>query len=79
MAVTPFESVWHVSLAAHKAALSRWGGTLASKRCKLLRSLEALQAGLLAEAQVARTPKRPNPKARKRAVKRLASARSADL
>lgn len=77
MATSPFESVWHLNLGEHKAALAGWRGTAASKRCKLLRSFEALLASAQA-AQVVRTPKRPNPKARKRAGKRLAKARGRD-
>ena len=99
MAVTPFESVWHVQF--YGAATKYWegievcgkgsmnggnssgkGGKDAGKRpaltCTLFQSIEALQ-NHGARNQIARTPKRPNPKARKRAANKVNGLRTKSI
>jgi hypothetical protein len=96
MAVTPFESVWHVQF--YGAATRHWvasevsvssiinkgkGGSKGGKNarmrpaltCTLFPSIEALQ-NHGARNQIARTPKRPNPKARKRAAQKVNGLRA---
>jgi len=98
MAVTPFESVWHVQF--YVAATRHWeasevsdsssiskgkgggkGGKNAGMRpaltCTLFPSIEALQ-NHGARNQIARTPKRPNPKARKRAAEKVNGLRASN-
>jgi len=75
--VTPFESVWHLHLGRFTADIAaKWSGPLSrGSRCTLFRSRGALMAHGTTK-QIARTEGRPNPKARRRARKKILAQRA---
>eukprot|EP00038_Savillea_parva_P015162 m.219035 g.219035 ORF g.219035 m.219035 type:complete len:318 (+) comp30316_c0_seq1:183-1136(+) len=75
--VTPFESMWHLHLGRFSNAVrSAWQGSrTASSACTLYTNRHELTTAGNQKRQIARTIGRPNPKARKRARKKILASR----